>query len=484
MDRPPLSPLVARVALAAALALAGCGGERRPAATCSIANQKAGVLAVTQDWYLYPDLLPSPAPSAASFGTAEALLAKLTETAVAQGKDRGWSFLSTGQQSQQFYGDGQTVGYGLGLVVRGTAPDQQLLVREAIAGGPAAEAGFARGDEILAIGLREQELLPVGPLLAPATSADPSLGQLLASSVENTTRVFQVRSAGSSEGVLRTVTTRVYGLDPVPVVAVGGNATRWFIHEPAEGSRVGYVLLRTFIGPAEAPLREAFAHFKAAGVANVVIDVRYNGGGLVSIAETLANLLGGKRSGSDPMFTFQLNARHAAQSETRRFAAQPESIPATRITFVTTGSSASASELVPSVLAAYPDLDVRIVGARSHGKPVGQRLFDLGTCDSLLFLVSFKLVNAAGYGDYFEGLPTPSVGGTLCAADDDLGHLPGDAAEAMTAAAVQVAATGICPAPAAPAGIAAKRLAVAAKESSLPAAPQPTLAQRELPGLF
>lgn len=65
------------------------------------------------------------------------------------------------------------------------------------------------------------------------------------------------------------------------------------------GQQVGYLNLRTFISTADPALRKAFATFRAAGVTNIIVDLRYNGGGLISIAELTANLLGANRSTSD-----------------------------------------------------------------------------------------------------------------------------------------------------------------------------------------
>jgi hypothetical protein len=130
-----------------------------------------------------------------------------------------------------------------------------------------------------------------------------------------------------------------------------------------------------------------------------------------------------------------------------RFQAQAETIPTLRVAFVTTRQSASASELVANSLAPYAQ--TVLVGGRTFGKPVGQFAFDIAACDFRLRLVTFKSVNARGDGDYFAGLPYQgfaAAGGQSCAAVDDLSHLPGDPAEAMTAAALNWISNGVCPA--------------------------------------
>jgi hypothetical protein len=112
-----------------------------------------------------------------------------------------------------------------------------------------------------------------------------------------------------------------------------------------------------------------------------------------------------------------------------------------RIAFLTTGATASASEITVNSMSAW--VEVAIVGEDTLGKPVGQLAFDLGGgCEDRLRLVSFRTVNARGQGDYYEGL-----GGTLhfaCAASDTLGRPLGDPTEGLTAAALHWLGTGAC----------------------------------------
>ena len=96
------------------------------------------------------------------------------------------------------------------------------------------------------------------------------------------------------------------------------------------GHRVGYVNLRTFINTAETPLRAAFQQFKAAGVTEIIVDVRYNGGGLVSIAELMGNLLGANRSASDVFDKMTFRSSKSASNTTAYFAAQTQSIAPTK----------------------------------------------------------------------------------------------------------------------------------------------------------
>jgi C-terminal processing protease CtpA/Prc len=455
------NPAIASLPLLALLA--GCPPGDDP---CAPEREKPAVVELFRSWYLWPELLP-PQIDPAAYATTADLVAALTAEARALGQDRGWSYLTTAAASQAFYEEGTSVGFGIGLLQRG----QQMLVSQVFPGSAAAAAGFARGDELLAVGETAGTLVDVPTLLGAGT-----FGAALGPATAGVTRVLQVRTlAGATE--VRTVTKRTYALDPVP---------DWTV-VPRDGlPPAGYVALRTFIGPADALLAEAFAAFEAQGVGDVVVDLRYNGGGLISTAQHLANLLGGGLSGS-VMFDVRNNALHPELDARVLFGPTEGAVAPFRVAFVTTGASASASELVPNVLEAHRHAEVGLVGAKTYGKPVGQRGFGFQGCETVVYLVSLRLVNAEGDGDYFDGLPDAAgdFSGPLCAAEDDLGRAQSDPAEASTSAALQWLATGTCPAPAAAKGGAAALPSRAAPEAdAYPEAPEPSVAQRHVRGLF
>jgi C-terminal processing protease CtpA/Prc len=433
---------------------------------CTPEVEKAHVLAYTRDWYLYQDLLPA-AIDPAQYATADALLDALTAEARAQEKDRGWSFLASLSQSSAFNSSGASAGFGLQLIQPDPAAARMFLA-DVFEGTPASEAGFARGDEVLAVGETADALVPVATLLADAAAWSQAIGPPTA----GVTRTFRVRTAAGAEAT-RTMTKRGYSLRPVPPFRV--------LDLPS-GAKAGYVALRTFIAPADAQLREAFAAFRAAGATRLVVDLRYNGGGLVSTAETLASLAHAGAAGQ-PMFTFDFNEHHPEEDQPRAFRAEASAIPAERVAFITTHGSASASELVPNVLEPY--VPVALVGGTTYGKPVGQVPWDLAACDLAFYLVSFRLANAQGDADYYAGLPDAGgrFSGPLCPADDDLAHAFGDPAEASLAAALHWLDTGACPAPA-PAALAASPLRARPGAAAFPEEAEPTFVQRWLPGTY
>lgn len=432
-------------------------------AACSETAAKASILATAEAHYVYKDLLVSSADPA-QYAHAQDYLDALTAQARAEGRDRGWSYLMPDAQYQQYYQQGQSAGLGFSFTLRGAPPSQRLLVTQVFRGSPAWNAGFRRGDEIVAIGPTPDGLTPVAN--APNDGSAGSLGDLLGPGTAGLSRSFSVIPVGQTAAVPRTAVKAVYDLDPVPPHQ---------IYE-AGGHRTGYVALRTFIPPADDALRCVFADFKAQGVTEVVVDLRYNGGGALSTAGVLADLLGGSGRSGSTMYTQQTNTGQ----HTYAFGNEPQSSPFTRVAFIVTHQSASASELVPNALDPY--LPIAYVGETTYGKPAGQYIFDVepaAACATKLFLLSFRLVNRDGNGEYYTGLPDAASRGPLCPAADDLAHPQDSDQEAMTAAAIAFARTGSCPA--APTAAAALR---AAEPAGTPLAVDPTPAQRDIPGLF
>jgi carboxyl-terminal processing protease len=452
---------------ALALSLAGCSSNSPPgvqvSGVCTVAAENSAVLGTAKDWYLYQDLLPA-SLDPNGYATSQAFLDAITANARAQRKDREWSFVITKQAAQQYFTAGQSAGFGLGLVIDATS--NHLLVQQVFGGSPAEGAGFKRGDDILAIGLAADNLVPMATLLGPPST----LSDVLSAPTPGTVRYFQVQPV-TGPVVVRNPASALYDLDPV-------------VSQIIPGTQVGYVHLRTFVSTAEARLRTAFSDFKAKGIQNVIVDVRYNGGGLLSTANVLGSLL--HPVSSDLMYRFAFNTKHPDQNTDQKFSAEASGLAAVnRVAFITTGDSASASELVPNALAAYLGTNIAIVGDRTYGKPVGQASFDLGTCADALYLISFQLQNKDGYGGYYGGLPAAGFAGTSCQAADDLTQPQGDAAEDSTQKALAFVTTGACGTAAIAPAVVPGALQAAARPAARPLRPAaPTPAQRDMPGVY
>ena len=165
-----------------------------------------------------------------------------------------------------------------------------------------------------------------------------------------------------------------------------------------------------------------------------MLDLRYNGGGLVSVAQHLASYIGGKRTDGLVFAEYFHNDKNTFRNHIIRFEPKPQALTLDRLIVVTTGGSASASELVINAL--RPFIPVTVIGSRTYGKPVGQ--YGIEFCDKLLAPVSFALRNANGQGDFFDGFPPD------CAAPDDADHQLGDPAEGSLKEALTFATTNAC----------------------------------------
>lgn len=450
--------------------IAGCGGgggggESGAAAAvpCSEAARKDFVYSVARDWYLFPELLPA-SVNLAEFATAEELLDHLTATAREQGKDRYFSYLTTREADNTVLGEGEFIGFGFRM--RNEAGDRPFIL-DVYEPSPAAAGGLERGDEIVAVDSGSGFVL-VSDIVATGGNVSDALGP----SEVGVQRSLRLLRDGFTREV--SLTKGTVTIDPVPdsfgvrVLPLAGT------------TGVGYVNLRTYISTADHQLRDAFAQLRASNLDYYIVDLRYNGGGLVGIAELLNDLLGGARRPSDVQLRLLHNVMRSSEDSTRFFQPGGQSVSPVRIAFLTTDGTASASEI--NVNSMKPWAEVAIVGSDTYGKPVGQLPFDLQGCQDRLRLISFKTVNANGDGDYYAGLAETMP--FACAAEDTLDRPLGDAAEGMTAAALQWLQSGACGAVIPPPAIAARAKAFEAlAPDRYPLPRNPSAAQRLLPGL-
>ena len=434
--------------------------------TCSLRDRQDWVRGQLNEWYLFPETLPAsldPTP----YATVDSYLDALTATARSQRRDRFFTYLTSIAQENAYYASGSSAGFGFRLATDASA--RRVFVSESFEGTSALTAGIDRGTEILAIGTTEADLRDVGTIIAAEGTAGVSTA--LGPNTAGTTRVLRIADAAGTRTV--TVAKTDYALTPV--------SSRYGAKIITEGGKqYGYINLRTFISTAETPLRSAFASFRAAGVTDVVVDLRYNGGGLVSISELIGDLLGAARSTGDVLDYTTFRTSKSAENETRFFQPQPQSIAPTRLAFIGTGGTASASELTINAQIPYLHANAALIGTNTYGKPVGQIALDRAACDDRLRLIAFATQNANRQGGYFDGLA--SVVEASCQAADDLSHPLGDPQEGSTRAALNFLE-----------GVSCTRIAAAEAETQsvggsrkreLLTPPNPDTAQRETPGLF
>ena len=471
------------VSLVAALASCGGGGSSSappvavtpaptPGATptptptpagCSLSERKAWVLGQLQEWYLFPELLDTTV-NPASFADINDYIDALVAPARAQSRDRFFTHLASIAAENAFFNSGSSAGFGIRLTYDTTA--RRVFVVEAFEGAPALAAGIDRGTEILAIGTSSSDLQTVTALM---TAGGPqavvnALGPLTA----GTTRVLRVLTNGATQDL--TVTKADFSLTPV--------SSRYGVKILDNGgTKVGYINLRTFIDTADPALRSAFATLKAQGVTQVIVDLRYNGGGLVSIAELFGDLMGANKVGQVFSFT-TFRASKSNNNETDNFGSQSQAIAATKIAFIGTTGTASASELVINAFTPYLHANSALIGTNTFGKPVGQIALDKASCDDRLRPVAFRTENSARQGDYYTGLASRVE--ATCAAGDDYTKQLGDPAEASVKVALDFLAGRTC----SPISGGGQTTQAAGGNRNLVQPDAPTTMQREVPGAF
>jgi C-terminal processing protease CtpA/Prc len=407
------------------LALAGCGdssgsaGPQVGTAACQNDGQKQFVLDGLYAWYLWNNLLPADI-DIADYTTPEELVRVVTTTFGPKDADGNptdrFSSVGSAQADAEFFGEGRFEGFGFSYRTVDAAADDIRLSR-VFSDSPAANGGLARGQQFVSLDGRSISEI----------QANEGIGAVFSN---NTTLQFEMRRTDGSV-FSSSITKGVVTISPVPQRRV---------IDAGNGVMIGYMELAQFIGTAGPIINDVFAEFIAAGVDDIIIDLRYNGGGLVSTANLLGDYLGAFANDGRVFSETRFNAdRAAANDSTEFFQRQGNSIDLGRLVVIASRGTASASELVTNSLEAY--FDVTIVGDSTFGKPVGQ--IGLTFCDKILRPTSFKTVNAAGEGDYFDGLPVD------CPAADDLNFEVGDDSDPNMIAAMTYLNTGACPAAAA-----------------------------------
>jgi len=407
----------------------------------------------THDLYLWYSEVTDVNPASVSTTAAYFDLMK-TKAKLPSGQDKDRFHFTYDTAQWEALQNGESVGYGL-LWKDDVA--NQIFVQFAEAGSPAAQAGVKRGDEVLSVD-------GVDVHTVATTSGVDTLfeGLYPAAANEMHTFVFADRNGGSN--YTRTLTATNFISNPVPVTTL--------LNTP--GGKVGYLLFNSHDLPAESELRDAINSFKNANVADLVLDLRYNGGGELFIASQLAYMIAGPTATNGKIFErTQFNDQHPNADPvtgdpltfpfldvTSGLGSLPsnQALPwlgFTRVYVLTGGGTCSASESIINSLRGI-GISVYQIGGDTCGKPYG--FYPADNCGTTYFSIQFQGVNNLGFGDYPEGFSPKrtdiAAGAQLpgCAVADDLDHELGSSSEGQLVAALNYRATGACPA--APAGLA------------------------------
>lgn len=380
---------------------------------------KDSVLLYTKDLYLWYNQIPS-SFDARSYADPLAIMTAIRPYSIEPGfsaaVDR-WSFAMkktewdnlSGGLGTTFGATSTTTGdFGLGVFFNA---EGDLRVKSVERESPAGLAGIRRSWRITK--------------LNGSTNITTSNSTFIVDAVYNSTQsTFTfVKPDGSTVDI--TLTAAHYKEHPVSLDTV----------YTINSKKIGYLVFNSFLGDTveiNSEFNRVFNRFASQNVSDVVVDLRYNGGGYVSVQEKLANYLITSSANNSLMMKEQYNDKNSAYNSSTNFK-KSGSLNLSRIFFIVTSGTASASELLINNLKPY--MDVKLIGpTNTHGKPVG--FFPIPVGDWYIFPVSFRSTNASGAGNYFSGFPADSK------ASDGLNKDWGDVTESCLASAVKYISSG------------------------------------------
>lgn len=367
-------------------------------------------------------------------------LALKTPARTASGKLKDeFSFTFPTRQWNELSQSGAVVGYGIewhiqSFQINAQNPTRGIRIAYVEPNSPAAAAGLRRGDLLVTV---------------DGVSADTTNAAELGTLNEG---VFP-SAAGNHSFVFSRGGTNLPALNLAAGTVVKQPVLQTQVLD-IRGQKVGYIVFNDHFGAAETQLAAAVQTLKAAAVTDLVLDLRYNGGGFLYIASQLAYMIAGPARTTGKTFErLQFNDKRTAETNASatpfiNVACVPDAnfnctsnaalptLDLARVYVIAGGPTCSASEAIVNGLRGV-DLDVRLIGATTCGKPYGFTAQD--NCGISYFPIEFQGVNHKGFGDYADGF-TPQ-----CAAADDFSRELGDVAEGRLAVALYLRANGTCP---------------------------------------
>ena len=426
-------------------------GQAYPDKKATLNDEKSWLKAWTDDTYLWYSEVPP--VNAAQYSTATDYFDQLrtrVKTPSGNDKDR-FHFWYTTADWEQLSTSGVEVGYGITFAALRRSPPRQYVVAYVEPGSPA-DTKLSRGMEL--------KFVDNVDLVNANTQADIDvLNAGLFPAAVGESHKFTVVDLNGTQADF-TLTSAAVTSNPVPITGVVTTTN---------GKKVGYVLFNDHIATAEQRLVDAVTSLKAQSINELVLDIRYNGGGYLAIASEIAYMIAGSARTSGKTFEqLTFNAKHPSTdpvtgkqitptpfyNQTLGFsAAAGTPLPTLDLprVFVLTGpGTCSASE---SVLNSLDGVGVQVIqiGATTCGKPYG--FYPEDNCGITYFSIQFKGVNAKGFGDYADGFApaatAPVAGFTGCVMADDFTRPLGDSGENRLETALNYITTGSCGTPAA-----------------------------------
>ena len=438
-----LFPKILLITLAATALLTGCGGggsssDAASASAAAKAAEKTSVRAHLNDVYLwYNQIVDVPA---ANYATAPDYFDAL----LVRSMDR-FSFSMPVAEAVSQLQVGEETGFG---VKWGWAAQGRLYAYYVDPNSPAA-ATFTRGTEVTAINGQ-----------AVATMDSSTLDNALFPQQAGSQAAFTLRAPGAVATQTKSLASATFLTTAVAqpqILPLSG------------GRKAGYLLFNEHLLTSEGGLNQAMTQFKQQGISELVLDLRYNNGGYLMIAEEVASMIGGTPVQGKVFEKLSFNNKHPEKTQdptnTIKFDAldsKDATLPLLGLNrvFVLTGPpTCSASESIVNGLLPY--VQVVLIGGTTCGKPYGFVQTNIG--DQAYFAIQMEGVNASGNDDFKTGFaPT-------CPVDDDLNYQLGDVREARLKAALYYMSNNSCPA------YAAAPLPKTAPSATVPPAGEPRM---------
>ncbi len=378
---------------------------------------------------------------------------------------------------------GTQAGYGVQWILLSPAPPRSVVVAYTEPGTPATNANtnLVRGESVLKVD-------GVDVVNSNTQAEIDTLNAGLFPTATNQSHTFVIQDLLGNQ---RAITMQSANIVSTPVQNVHTIAT-------ATGN-VGYMLFNDHLATSEKGLYDAFNTLAAANVTDLVIDIRYNGGGYLDIASEVAYMVAGPAATANKTFELtQFNSKHPTTDPVTMMAIMPTpfysmslgfvatSLPANQPlptlnlprVFVLTGpDTCSASEAVINGLRGA-GVNVIQIGSTTCGKPYG--FYPEDNCSTTYFSIQFRGVNNMQFGDYTDGFSPQNtaavVGGRPvgvllpgCSIADDFTHPLGNPAEGRLAEALSYRTSGMCASPASGIGKALRAQTHAAVDGLLPA---------------
>lgn len=412
----------------------------------SVLAEKHFLRSWSNELYLWFDEITDRDP--ASVGTAADYFALLKTNATLASGDAKDQFHFT-YNSAEYYAlsqSGTSLGYGISWALVQSTPPRRLVVQYVQAGTPAATQGVTRGAEL-------QTIDGVSVVNDNTQAGVNAINNALFTPTSGSTHTLVFRARNGSQVTAQLPAANV-AFDAVPVVKVLSTTS----------GNLGYMLFNDHTAASEAALISAVNTLKAGNVQDLVLDLRYNGGGYLAIASELAYMIAGPTATSGKTFErMQFNSKYPSTnpvsgealqpvpfSSTTVFATTTTALPSLnlpRLYVLTSDGTCSASESIINALRGI-GIQVLQIGGNTCGKPYG--FYPRDNCGTTYFSIQFKGVNAVGFGDYAAGFSStrtvgePQANLPGCAASEDYAHDLGDVQEERLRVAMDYRATGAC----------------------------------------